>query len=86
MLHPKAKLLEVFPLLGLLAVVHHDVRLLWGRRALETDLPGAPVLELFLRAFLYPPYELLHHLKRPPMMQEKIKKGRELPVILESRA
>ena len=67
MLDSKAELLEMLPLLGLLLVVHHNVWLLWRHGTSQADLPRAPVLEIFLRAFLYPPYELLHHLKRPPL-------------------
>ena len=70
MLHLKAELFEVLPLLGLLTIVHHDVRLLWRRGTSKMDPPRALVLELFPRALVYAPDELLHHLDYAPVAQK----------------
>jgi hypothetical protein len=67
-LHPEAKLLEMFPLLGLLPIIHKDVRLGWVGGGPNADLIGAPVFHLLLRAHLDTPDELLDTLERPPMM------------------
>ena len=45
-LHPKAGLLDVFPLLGLLPIVQEDVGLGWIGRSPDADPIGAPVLHL----------------------------------------
>jgi len=66
-LHPKVKLFEMLPVLGLFLIVHHDVGLIWIRRASKADPPWTLVLELFVRALLDAPDELLHHLERAPM-------------------
>jgi hypothetical protein len=70
MLHAKTKLLEMLSLLGLFLIIHHDVGLVWRRRASKADPPWSLVLELFLRTLLDSPNELLHHLERAPMAQK----------------
>ena len=66
MLHPEVKLLEMLPLLGLLPIVHENVRLGWVGGGLDADPVGAPVLRLLLRARLNTPDELVDRLERPP--------------------
>jgi len=68
MLHPEVKLLEMLPFLGLLPIVHKDVRLGWVGGGPDADPVEAPVLHLLLRARLDALDELLDGLERPPMM------------------
>jgi len=70
MLHPKAELLDVFPLLGLLPVIQEDVRL--GRIGGSTDADpiGAPVLHLQVSPRLDTANEILHGLEGSPMTSE----------------
>ena len=82
MLHPEAKLLEMFPLFGLLPIIHKDVRLGWVGGGPNADPTGAPVLHLLLRACLDAPDELLDSLERPPMTQKQVNEGGELPVVI----
>jgi len=82
MLHPKAKLLEMLPLLGLLPIVHKDVRLGWVGGGPDADPVGAPVLHLLLRARLDTPDELLDGLERPPVTQKQVNEGGESPVVI----
>ena len=63
MLHPEAKLLEMLPLLGLLPIVHTDVRLGRVSGGPNADPVGAPVLHLQIGARLDAPDELLDGLK-----------------------
>jgi len=81
-LHLEVKLLEMFPLLGLLPIIHKDVRLGWVGGGPNADLTGAAVLHLLLRACLDAPDELLDSLERPPMMQKQVNEGGESPVII----
>lgn len=82
MLHPEAKLLEMFPLLGLLPIIHKDVRLGWVGGGPNADPTGAPVVHLLLRACLDAPDELLDSLERPPMTQKQVNEGGESPVVI----
>ena len=66
MLHPEAKLLEMFPLFGLLLIIHKDVRVGWVGGGPNADPVGALVFHL-LRARLDTPDELLDSLEQPPM-------------------
>ena len=68
MLHPKTKLLKVLPLLCLLPIIHHDIRLIRRRRGSKENPSWTLVLELFLRACLDAPDKLLHRLERAPVM------------------
>ena len=70
MLHPEAKLLEMLPLLGLLPIVHKDVRLGRVGGGPNADPVGALVLHLLIGARLDTPNELLNSLERPPVAQK----------------
>ena len=83
-LHLKANIFKMLPLLGLFPIVHHDVGLVWGRRASKADPPWTPVLELFLRVLLDAPDELLHHLERASMAQKQVDERGESPIIINS--
>ena len=82
MLHPKAKLLKMLPLLSLLPILHKDVRLGWLGGGPDADPVGAPVLHILLRARLDASNELLDGLERPPMMQKQVNEGGESPVVI----
>jgi len=67
MLHLEARLLEVFPLFGLLPIVQKDVRLGRVGGGPDANPVGAPVLHFLFRAHLNAPDELLDGLERSPM-------------------
>ena len=69
-LHPEVKLLEMFPLFGLLPFIHKGVRLGWVGGGPNADPIRAPVFHLLLHARLDTPDELLDSLERPPMTQK----------------
>ena len=65
MFHPEAKLLEMFPLLGLLPIIQKDVRLGRIGGGPNTDPVRAPVLHLLVSTRLDAPDELFDGLERP---------------------
>ena len=82
MLHPEAKLLEMFPLLGLLSIVQKDVRLGRVGGGPNTDPVRAPVFHFLIRARLDAPDEFFDVLERPPRMQKQVDEGGEPPVVI----
>ena len=82
MLHAKAKLLVMFPLFGLLPIIHKNIRLGWVGGGPNADPIGALVLHLLLRARLDASDELLDGLERPPVTQKQINKGGESPIVI----
>jgi len=67
MLHPEVKLLEMFPLFGLLPIIQKDVRLGRVGGTPNADPVRAPVFHLLIRAHLDAPDEFFDGLERPPM-------------------
>ena len=82
MFHPEAKLLEMFPLLGLLPIIQKDVRLGRIGGGPNADPVRAPVLHLLVSMHLDAPDELFDGLERPPVAQEQVDEGGEPPVII----
>ena len=66
MLHPKAELLDVFPLLCLLPIVQEDVRLGRVVGGPDADPIRAPVLHLPVGPRLYAADEILDGLEGAP--------------------
>jgi len=81
-LHPEVKLLEMFPLFGLLPIIQKDVRLGRVGGSPNADPVGAPVLHLLIGARLDAPDELLDGLERPPVAQKQVDEGGEPPVVI----
>jgi len=82
MLHPKAELLNVFPLLCLLPIVQEDVRLRRVVGGPDADSFRAPMLHLPVGLRLYAADEILDGLEGPPMVQEQVDEAWEPPVIV----
>jgi len=82
MLHPEAKLLEMFPLFCLLPIIQKDVRLGRIGGGPNADPVKAPVFHLLVSARLDAPDELFDGLKRPPVAQKQVDEGREPTVII----
>ena len=72
MLHPKAELLDMFPLLRLLPIVEEDVGLRRVVGGPDTDAVGAPVLHLPVSPRLNTADEALDGLEGAPMAQEQV--------------
>ena len=82
MLHPKAELLDVFPLLRLLPIVKKDVRLRRVVGSPDADPIGAPVLHLPVGPCLDAADEVLDGLEGAPMAQEQVDEAWEPPVVV----
>ena len=83
MLHPKAELLDVLPLLCLLPIVQKDVRLGRVVGGPDADPIGAPVLHLPVGPCLDTADEILDGLEGAPMAQEQVDEAWEPPVVVD---